>query len=416
MEPSGGSALPPPPEVLAFKEMIARGPKRPPSVNQQKFVKKKDSIPTVALPEEETCKAALILADRGLIGQFTGLWPSPKSVEDWTQRNWNPLTKEGVQSYFVGKGFFVFVFDSADDRSLIFRNGPYFMGPQGLYLNKWTPDFDPTQDVPSAVPVWVRLPHLPLHCWNPKSLQIIGNTLGKYIDQAPRKDQYSCARICVEVDLEEGLPEAINLTAAGWTHVQELDYEQLPFKCRHCHGYGHFAKHCKKKAEDHPDNQNREQWTLVHKTSHQKKGNGKDPLKEAPSSSNHIQGKNSNGKENSQDKAATTNQESQAHPGPPITPQDGGAKSPPEATQGSPSNPSYADVTRKKPTDSSESSEDETFEQPSKKVGRKSRREEREEEAERLKTQGSQPTIEMSIGRNTRTRPPKGGPLHLPGK
>ena len=23
----------------------------------------------------------------------------------------------------------------------------------GLYLNKWTPDFDPTQDIPSAIPV-----------------------------------------------------------------------------------------------------------------------------------------------------------------------------------------------------------------------------------------------------------------------
>jgi hypothetical protein len=116
------------------------------------------------------------------------------------------------------------------------------MGPQGLYLNKWSPDFDPTQDVPSVVPVWVRLPHLPLHCWNPKSLESIGNTLGKYIDKADRKEQYSCARICVEVDLEVGLPEAIQLKVADWSHIQELDYEQLPFKCRYCHGYGHFAQ------------------------------------------------------------------------------------------------------------------------------------------------------------------------------
>ena len=80
------------------------------------------------------------------------------------------------------------------------------MGPQGLYLNKWTLDFDPNQDVPSAVPVWVRLSHLPLHCWNLRSLEAIGNTLGKYIDKADKRDQYTCARICVEVDLEVGLP------------------------------------------------------------------------------------------------------------------------------------------------------------------------------------------------------------------
>jgi hypothetical protein len=173
-----------PPEVLAFRTMIVVGPKRPPSTAQQKFVKKLDTIPSVALPEEETCKAALNLVERGLIGHFTGLCPSPKMVEEWNQRNWKPLIKEGIKSFFVGNGFFVFVFENPEDRGVIFRNGPYFMGPEGLYLNKWMPYFDPTQDVPFVVPVWVRLPHLPLHCWNQKSLHIIGNALGKYIDQA----------------------------------------------------------------------------------------------------------------------------------------------------------------------------------------------------------------------------------------
>ena len=124
------------------------------------------------------------------------------------------------------------------------------MGPQGLYLNKWSPNFDPTQDVPSAVLFWVRLPHLPLHYWNLDSLEAIENMLGKYIDRDDQKDQFSCARICVEVDLETVLPEAINLTVADWAHIQELDYEKNPFKCRFCHGYDHFARNCKKKSKD----------------------------------------------------------------------------------------------------------------------------------------------------------------------
>ena len=140
------------------------------------------------------------------------------------------------------------------------------MGPQGLYLNKCSPNFDPTQDVPMVVPVWVRLPHLPLHCWSQSSLQSIGNALGRYIDQAPRKDQYSCARICVEVDLEVGLPEAIKLSVADWTHFQELDYEQLPFKCRFCHEYGNFARYCKKKNEETSEKENGEQWKQVKKS------------------------------------------------------------------------------------------------------------------------------------------------------
>ena len=110
--------------------------------------------------------------------------------------------------------------------------------------------FDPTEYFPLVLPIWVRIPHLPLHYWNLESLETIGNKLGKYIDRTERKDQYSSARICVEVYLEIGLPEAIKLTVVEWSHIQYLDYEQLPFNCRYCHGYGHFARNCKKKSEE----------------------------------------------------------------------------------------------------------------------------------------------------------------------
>ena len=149
------------------------------------------------------------------------------------------------------------------------------MGPRGLYLNKWTLDFDPTQDVPSVVPVWVRLPRLPLHCWNSESLEAIENTLGKYIDRVERKEQYSCARICVKVDLEIGFPEAIRINVADWSHIQELDYEQIPFKCRFCHEYGHFARNCKKKTEVDLVSDKPNQWKQVQKSGSSKQVNKK---------------------------------------------------------------------------------------------------------------------------------------------
>ena len=71
------------------------------------------------------------------------------------------------------------------------------MRPQGIYLNKWNPEFDLNQDVPSVVPVWVMLPHLPLHCWNLESLEAIGNTLGKYIERAERREKiYLYSNLC----------------------------------------------------------------------------------------------------------------------------------------------------------------------------------------------------------------------------
>ena len=75
------------------------------------------------------------------------------------------------------------------------------------------------------------------------------------------------------MDLEVGLPEAIKLTVEDWSHVQELDYEQFPFKCRHCHGYGHFSRSCKKKIDEEAAKDKGEQWTQVQKTCTSKQGN-----------------------------------------------------------------------------------------------------------------------------------------------
>ena len=147
----------------AFNRLLASQSQRSGKGEPPKFVKRIEDVPEVALPPEETIRVALSLADRALIGQFTGLWPSPKTTENWIQRNWRPLISKNVASYSIGRGYFLFDFESKEDKDLIFRNGPYFMGPQGLYLNRWSPDFDPEADTPKVVPVWVRLPNLPMH-------------------------------------------------------------------------------------------------------------------------------------------------------------------------------------------------------------------------------------------------------------
>jgi len=261
------------------------------------------------------------------------------------------------------------------------------MGPQGLYLKKWSPDFDPTQDVPLVVPVWVHLPHLPLHCWYPKSLESIGNTLEKYIDKADKKEQYSCARICVEVDHEVGILEAIQLKAADWSYIQELDYEQLPFKCRYCHGYSHFVRHCKKKAEEEVEILKGDQWTQVQKEALSKhnnrsKGKGMSKGSGAPYVGNALwegsstlpipeASKNpfeilNNPPEISDPMIEELEQQI-------LSPTIG--KNNVEILSGIPagasSSPSYEDIIKNKPPEISGSSEDESFERPSKRGGRK---------------------------------------------
>jgi len=258
-DPLGGD-----PELQrAFSNLVKSLPPQRPRPTTTNFVKKLDVLQEVHLPPTIPRMAAISLAEKGLIGQFTGLWPSPKTMQRWVERNWSDKTQGKISIRFCGRGYFTFHFETKEDKDLIFRNGPYFMDSRGLYLNKWTSDFDPELDIPSAVPVWVRLPHLPLHCWGDDSVKAIGNAVGKYIDRSePKENMQACAQICVEVDLGRGLPEAIKLKVDDWSHIQQLDYEQIPFKCKACHEYGHFANRCSKIVNVESEEQDG-QWETV---------------------------------------------------------------------------------------------------------------------------------------------------------
>ena len=89
MADGGGSS--PPSELTAFRRLVATSNSKRPTQNQHTFVKKLDNIPSMDLPAEQPCRTTMNIADRGLIGQFTGLWPSPKEIDGWVQRNWKPL-------------------------------------------------------------------------------------------------------------------------------------------------------------------------------------------------------------------------------------------------------------------------------------------------------------------------------------
>jgi len=115
MEPSDGRGPPPPPppdeDARAFQAMVASSMKSTKTQPTQ-FVKKLAEIPKVTLPTTSARRKALTLADRGLIGQFIGIWSSPKMVTTWLEKNWKPLIKGSISHYFCGRGFFTFFFET----------------------------------------------------------------------------------------------------------------------------------------------------------------------------------------------------------------------------------------------------------------------------------------------------------------
>jgi hypothetical protein len=104
------------------------------------------------------------------------------------------LIKGSLSHYFYGRGFYVFLFENKEHMDLIFRNRPYFYRTKSIYLNRWTPNFNPKNDLPYAIPIWVRLSHIPVHCWNGDAFRSIRIYMGNYIDKVePRDEMFSCA-------------------------------------------------------------------------------------------------------------------------------------------------------------------------------------------------------------------------------
>jgi len=74
----------------------------------------------------------------------------------------------------------------------------------------------------------------------------------------------ACVWICVEVDLGKGLSKAIKLKVDDWSHIQQLDYEQIPFKCKVCHESSQFSNRCTKLI-DVENGPQEKQWEMVEK-------------------------------------------------------------------------------------------------------------------------------------------------------
>jgi hypothetical protein len=116
-----------------------------------------------------------------------------------------------------------------------------------IVLKRWTPNFDAKREKVDVVPVWVRLPGLPMQYWNPVRFSAIGNRLRDFLEADYSFEEtglMTVARILVRLDLRPGLLKEIKIKATSGIFLQPLDYEGIPFRCHRCHVYGHGVAEC----------------------------------------------------------------------------------------------------------------------------------------------------------------------------
>lgn len=207
------------------------------------IVEQKPESPTLQIAMPEVNNLHTDLSNTAVICRFNGFWPKSDALHQWIYSNWSP----NCEIYLCPKGFFIVRFNTEQERDSIINQGPWFWGSAGLFTTPWFSEFDATTMIVSKMPVWVRLHGLPLHFWHHKVLIAIGNTLGKFLkmdEERANRGIFTFARICVEVDLSEGLPDHITLNFNNTQWIQQLDYENTAFRCRTCLQTGHLQNHC----------------------------------------------------------------------------------------------------------------------------------------------------------------------------
>jgi len=97
----------------------------------------------------------------------------------WIRSHWKPKGKTHL--HLRSKGFFRVVFTSLDDKDRVFKGGPYFYAPAGLYMRPWTMKFVLEHETFTSILVWIKLYSLPLNYCLSESLKKIGNKLGHFL-------------------------------------------------------------------------------------------------------------------------------------------------------------------------------------------------------------------------------------------
>jgi hypothetical protein len=91
--PLGGDLCPPlDEEALSFRAMVLTYV-RTSKAQSMKFIKGIEEMLEVKLPQSSTRCKTLAFANRGLIGKFTSIWPSPRTMASWIQKNLKPHVK-----------------------------------------------------------------------------------------------------------------------------------------------------------------------------------------------------------------------------------------------------------------------------------------------------------------------------------
>ncbi|KAK4737473.1 hypothetical protein R3W88_001170 [Solanum pinnatisectum] len=144
------------------------------------------------------------------------------------------FTIKPVTLYYKDE-YYVVGFANEEERDRVLCSGPYYLMRRPIIMKPWVLEFNFKEEILTTIPLWVKLPNLPLNCWNVVVLSKIESSLGKplYANECTSQmNRISFVRILVEVDITRPLPKVIKMhDPKGKVLEQQVWFEWKPIFC-----------------------------------------------------------------------------------------------------------------------------------------------------------------------------------------
>ncbi|XP_058770215.1 uncharacterized protein LOC131643883 [Vicia villosa] len=189
--------------------------------------------------EQADIETGVLFWDSSIIIYTLGKSLSMNAVKQFMTKFWSFVKLPDM--FFHDEGYLKFHSDLDKEQVLI--KSPCTIHGVPMILREWSVEFDFKRDKLRTLPIWVKLPNLPLRLWGAKSLGKIGSALGNplFTDECTaNKLHVLYARILVEIDITKKLKEFIIIRNNDSKKInQPVEFEWKPKFCEKCQKIGH---------------------------------------------------------------------------------------------------------------------------------------------------------------------------------
>lgn len=202
----------------------------------------------VKLDKDKVRKEMEFFQKHVVIAYFVGGSPSYLSVLEWIGSLKAEIKEECRLGREIGNGFFQIITNAEASTQTILMLSPHLSKWGTCIMQPWVADFNPSKPIGLKLPVWITLKGVrdELLSSAQELAAGIGVVLGRHRNNSMSSDQKFC------VAVQSGKPFDLEIITenpvTGEAVTIQVDYNNLPIRCRLCLSTSHLIRDCEKSS------------------------------------------------------------------------------------------------------------------------------------------------------------------------